>query len=48
MDQSVMSRASNASSLMLEELAHRSVTAKYILNLIPGFLDLKAPLMISK
>lgn len=29
MDQSVMSRASNASSQMLEELANRSVSARY-------------------
>lgn len=31
MDQSVASRASNASSQMLEELANRSVSARYYL-----------------
>lgn len=48
MDQSVASRASNASSVMLEELAHRSVTAKYHLFSILEYSDLRELSMINK
>lgn len=37
MEYSVKSKASNASSLMLEELANRSSSARYIFNKIQDF-----------
>ena len=47
MNKSVCSRASNASSQMLEELANRSMTSKYV-NLHAGSTELKELLMMKK